>query len=376
MHLRDPQPRPDLRLRHIPVKPHQHNPLLPPRQLPPVRPHRQHPHHPLHPRILITHHITHAPATIPPGRRIQRPHRQHQLGRPRRPHLTHATTQKPRHLTITRHPPQPLRQHPRRLPHRQHQFLHRPFHPHLPPLIAEMPLNLPADRRLRIRRQRTPHLGIKIIDRLHQPHIPHLHQILRRLRTPQIPPHTRPDQTPVPPHQNLTCRCPPLVPHRQRPHHTQQRRIRQPAQPPTKARGRGHARDPARARTRTQGRAPVRARAHVRDRACARLRARGRTPAPARARAPPCTRGPALALALALSRARALGALRPAGRYIPCDKCFHKERLSRAAPGRKPRHENITTRSRNPAEISVTRQFPERSTVLTAGLTALGAGGR
>ena len=105
MHLRDPQPLPDLRLRHVTVKPHQHNPLLPPRQLVPMRTQGTHPQHLLQPRSLASHHVTYAPAPIPPGRRIQRPHRQHQLSRPCRPHFTHPAPQKRRHLTITWHPP-------------------------------------------------------------------------------------------------------------------------------------------------------------------------------------------------------------------------------------------------------------------------------
>ena len=125
---------------------------------------------------------------------------------------------------------QPLGQLPGRLADLQHQLLHRALDVHLPPLVAEVPLELAADARPRVRGQAAADGRVEVADRLQQADVPHLHQVLRRLRAAQVPPHARPDQPAVAGHEQLARRRPPLAGQRQRPDDAQQRPVIQPGQ--------------------------------------------------------------------------------------------------------------------------------------------------
>jgi hypothetical protein len=82
---------------------------------------------------------------------------------------------------------------------------------HLPALVAEMPLDLAADARPRVRGQAVTDGRIELADRLQQADIPHLHQVLRRLRAAQVRSYTEPDQALVAGDQQFARRRPPLA---------------------------------------------------------------------------------------------------------------------------------------------------------------------
>ena len=74
-----------------------------------------------------------------------------------------------------------------------------------------MPLDLANDVRPRVGGQRAAELRIKVIDRLHQAHVPNLHQVLDSLRQKAVPPYAGPDQAPVAGHQLCGSRIAPFA---------------------------------------------------------------------------------------------------------------------------------------------------------------------
>jgi hypothetical protein len=95
----------------------------------------------------------------------------------------------------------------------------------LPALVAEVPLELAADARQRVRGQASAGGRIEVADRLQQADVPHLHQVFRRLRAAQVPSHAGPDQALVAGDQQLARRRPPLAGLRQQPDDAQQRPV-------------------------------------------------------------------------------------------------------------------------------------------------------
>src|SRR6185437_9830097 len=95
----------------------------------------------------------------------------------------------------------------------------------LPAFVAEMPLELAADARLRVRGQASADGRIEVADRLQQADITHLHQVLRRLRAVHVPSHTGPDEALVAGDQQLARRLPPLAGLRQPPDDAEQRPV-------------------------------------------------------------------------------------------------------------------------------------------------------
>src|ERR1035437_5664646 len=71
-------------------------------------------------------------------------------------------------------PAQILGQLPGRRPDLENQILHRALDMELPALVAEVPLDLAADARLRVRGQTAAKGRIEVVDRLHQADVPHL----------------------------------------------------------------------------------------------------------------------------------------------------------------------------------------------------------
>jgi hypothetical protein len=100
----------------------------------------------------------------------------------------------------------------------------------LPALVAEVPLELAADARLRVRDQAGADGPIEVADRLHQADIPHLYQVLCRLGVAQVRSHAGPDQALVAGDKQIARRHPPLAGPRRRLHDAQQRPVIQPGQ--------------------------------------------------------------------------------------------------------------------------------------------------
>jgi hypothetical protein len=94
-----------------------------------------------------------------------------------------------------------------------------------PALVTEVPLELTADARHRVRAQAAADGRIEIADRFHQADVPHLHQVLSRHRTSQVTPHAGPDQAVIPGNQQVKRHRPPLAAPRQRTHQLKQRAV-------------------------------------------------------------------------------------------------------------------------------------------------------
>ena len=147
----------------------------------------------------------------------------------------------PGHLGVGWRAAQILGQLAGRLAGFQYQFLHGPRDVDRPALVPEVPLDLAADAHLRVGGQVAADRGIETADRLHQPDITHLHQILDRLGTLPVPLHARAHQVAVTSDQQLTRRSARSAGPRQRPHHAQQLPVIQASQiaePPAARNGR------------------------------------------------------------------------------------------------------------------------------------------
>jgi hypothetical protein len=69
---------------------------------------------------------------------------------------------------------------------------------HLPPLVAEVPLDLAADARQGVGGQAAAVGGIVVVDRLEQADVAHLHQVLDRLGAAAVLAHARAHELLVP----------------------------------------------------------------------------------------------------------------------------------------------------------------------------------
>ena len=221
------------RLRHVAVEAHEQDLLLTRGQLAPVRGDGVHAEHVLQPRVLPAEQVSQgAHAGLAGQRGVQRGRLEGQLRPPGLAQLVGADPQVPGQVGFGRGPAQVLGQLPGRLADLEHQLLHGARDVDLPPLVAEVPLDLAADARPRVGGQAAADGRVEVADRLQQADIPHLHQVLRRLRAVQVPPHAGPDQPAVAGHEQLARRRPPLAGRRQRPDDAQQRPVIQPGQVP------------------------------------------------------------------------------------------------------------------------------------------------
>jgi len=110
------------------------------------------------------------------------------------------------------------------------QFLHRARDVDRPPLVPEVLLDLPADAGPREGRQAAAGGRVEVADRLQQPDVPHLDQVLGRLRAARVPPRARAHQVAVAADQQLTRRVTARAARRQRPCDRQQLLVPQPGQ--------------------------------------------------------------------------------------------------------------------------------------------------
>jgi len=218
VHLGHAEPLADLHLGHAAAKVHQQDLLLTRGQLAPVRGDGLHAEHVLDPRILLTQDVSDGHHVGLAGqRRVQRVRPEGQLRPPGLPQVIPAHSQVPGQVGFGRRAAQLLGQPPGRLTDFQDQLLHRPLDTDLPALVPEVPLELAADARPRVRGQAAAGGRIELADRLQQAEIPHLHQVLRRLRAAQVWSHAGPHQALVAGDQQLARRRAPLAGSRRQP---------------------------------------------------------------------------------------------------------------------------------------------------------------
>src|SRR5690349_1820965 len=105
---------------------------------------------------------------------------------------------------VTRAPAELLSELADPLTHFQQPFLNRPLDMDLPPLVAEVPLDLAGDAGLRVSGQAAADTRVEVVDRLEQAHVADLHQVLVWLGAAPVTVGARADQAAVPPHQHLT----------------------------------------------------------------------------------------------------------------------------------------------------------------------------
>jgi hypothetical protein len=103
-----------------------------------------------------------------------------------------------------------------------HQLFDGPDDVKLPALVPEVPSNLAVNMRAGIGGQGAADGRIEVVDRRDQADVPHLHQVLGRLRTAPISLDAGPDQATVAADQQLARRYPPLAEARQRADDAQQ----------------------------------------------------------------------------------------------------------------------------------------------------------
>ena len=231
MHLGDAELLADLSLGHAVVETQDQYLLLAHRQLTPVRGDGLHAEHVLHLRVLSTEKVSQAGRTRPTGkRRVQRGWPEGHVRKLGIPQLVAADPQVPRQVRLGRSAAELLGQLPGRRADFHGQLLDRALDIKLPARVPEMALDLAGDAGLGIGGQAAAEGRIEVVDRLHQADIPHLHQVLSRLRTAPVSLHAGPDQAAVTAHQQLACRIVPLAGQRQRGDDGQQFPVIQPGQ--------------------------------------------------------------------------------------------------------------------------------------------------
>src|SRR5215472_15889482 len=195
VHLRYAKPFPDLGLGHVAVEAHHQQALLTFREIAPVRPDGLHVQGVLELRIVLAEYVGQVPRVRPAGPwRVQRGGLEGEVGALRVTQLVVADPQVLRQFVVLGGTGELVGQLGAGPAQLKPQLLSGALDVYVPPLVPEVPLDLPGDARLGVGGQVAAEGWVEVVDRLEQADVADLHQFLWRLRAVPVSLCARPDQ--------------------------------------------------------------------------------------------------------------------------------------------------------------------------------------
>jgi hypothetical protein len=195
VHLGDAEAISDLALREVAVEAHHEDALLAHGQFVDVSVDRLDVDRVVDRLVVLAQHVREQRGLVAVGeRRVQRVGAEDQVGLAGILHFFFGDAQPLGQLAVVGRPAELLGKLLVRAADGEQQFLRLPADAHVPPLVAEVPLDLTAHARLGVGRQPVAERGIEVVDGLEQAYVADLHQVLRGLGAVTVPADAGPDQ--------------------------------------------------------------------------------------------------------------------------------------------------------------------------------------
>src|SRR6266700_384950 len=195
VHLRYAEPFTDLGLGEVAVEAHDQDALLALGQLLPVRIDGLHVDGVGEVRVVVAEHVRQQGGVVPVGHRgVERVRAEYEVRLAGLLHVVPADTQPFGQFGFLRRPAELLGEFLGGLTQLEQELLGGPADVDLPPLVAEVPLDLAADAGLRVAGEAVADLGVIVVYRLEQADVPDLHKIFCGYGAAAVLPDARADE--------------------------------------------------------------------------------------------------------------------------------------------------------------------------------------